>query len=88
MGSAIVCPETGEAVPFRIKTDAKTVVQAWNHFVRVRCPHCGEPHARIYKEVYMEGALTGFQDDLALVLLDQQQRSPLQPKERTPKDLS
>ena len=44
MGSAIVCPEAGEAVPFRIKTDAKTVVQAWNHFVRVRCPHCGEPH--------------------------------------------
>jgi len=29
MGSAIVCPEAGEAVPFRIKTDAKTVVQAW-----------------------------------------------------------
>jgi hypothetical protein len=88
MGSAIVCPDTGEAIPFSIKTGAKTVAQAWNHFVRVRCPHCGEPHARIYKEVYMEGALTGFQDDLALVLLDQQQRSRLQTKERKPKDLS
>lgn len=88
MGSAIVCPETGEAIAFSIKTDAKTVAQAWRHFVRVRCPHCGEPHARIYKEVYMAGALTGFQDDLALVLLDQQQRSRLQPKERTPKGLS
>ena len=88
MRSALVCPETGEIIPFSVKTDAKTVAQAWNHFVRVRCPHCGEPHARIYKEVYIEGALTGFQDDLALVLLDQQQRSRLQPKEGTPKDLS
>ena len=75
MGSAIMCPETGEAAPFRIKTDARTVTQAWNHFVRVRCPHCGESHAGLYKEVYMAGALTGFQDEMALVLLDQDLRA-------------
>lgn len=77
MGSVMRCPETGEAIPFSIKTDAKSVAQAWSHFIRVKCPHCKGRHDIQYKEVYMNGALTGFQDDLALVLLNQRQRSRL-----------
>jgi len=70
MGSAMTCPETGERMPFNIKTDAKSVARAWNQFIRVNCPQCGGRHDVLYKEVYMDGVLTGFQDDLAIVLLD------------------
>ena len=28
MGSAMTCPETGERMPFNIKTDAKSVARA------------------------------------------------------------
>jgi hypothetical protein len=84
MGSAMTCPETGERMPFNIKTDAKSVAQAWNQFIRVNCPHCGGRHDVLYKEVYMDGVLTGFQDDFALVLLDKRQRSRLTTGRKTP----
>ena len=84
MGSAMTCPETGERMPFNIKTDAKSVAQAWNQFIRVNCPHCGGRHDVLYKEVYMDGVLTGFQDDFALVLLDKRQRSRLATERKAP----
>ena len=84
MGSAMTCPETGERMPFNIKADAKSVAQAWNQFIRVNCPHCGGRHDVLYKEVYMDGVLTGFPDDFALVLLDKRQRSRLNTKRKTP----
>jgi hypothetical protein len=74
MGSVLKCPETGEPVRFHVKTDAKSVRQAWNEFIHVTCPHCGRRHDNQYKEVYMDGALTGFQDGFALVLLERRQR--------------
>ena len=84
MGAAMTCPETGERMPFNIKTDAKSVAQAWNQFIRVNCPHCGGRHDVLYKEVYMDGVLTGFQDDFALVLLDKRQRSRLATGKKDP----
>ncbi len=74
MGSVMRCPETGEPVHFNIKTDAKSVAQAWNQFIHVACPHCGNRHNVQYKEVYMDGVLTGFQDDLALILIGKDRR--------------
>jgi hypothetical protein len=75
MGSVLKCPETGEPVRFHIKTDAKSVGHAWYQFIQVACPHCGSRHDTQYKEVYMDGVLTGFQDAFALVLLEKRQRS-------------
>jgi hypothetical protein len=69
---------------FNIKTDAKSVAQAWNQFIRMSCPHCGGRHAVLYKEVFMDGVLTGFQDDFALALLDKRQRSRLTSGRKTP----
>ena len=76
MRSALTCPETGDRMPFNInKTDAKSVAQSWNRFIRVNCPHCGGRHDVLYREVYMDSVLTGFKDDFALVLLDKPWRS-------------
>jgi hypothetical protein len=74
MGSALTCPETGEPVPFRVKTDAESVTQAWNQFFQFACPHCGGSHDIKYKEVYMESVIAGFQDDFALVMLARDHR--------------
>ena len=74
MGSVMRCPATGEPVRFNIKTDAKSVAHAWNRFIHVACPHCGGRHNVQYKEVYMDGVLTGFQDDLSLILIEKDRR--------------
>ena len=66
----MTCPETGERTPLKFKTDAKSVAQAWNRFIRVNCPHCGGRHDVLYKEAYMDSVLTGFKDDFALLVLD------------------
>ena len=79
MGYALTCPETGERVPFHIKTDAKSVTQAWNQFIQIACPHCGGRHDIKYKEVYMDNVITGFQDDFALVMLSKDSRSAKRP---------
>jgi len=84
MASAMTCPQMGERMPFKFKTDAKSVAQAWNRLMRVNCPHCGGRHDVLYKEVYMDGVLTGFQDDFALVLLDKRQRSRLATGKKDP----
>jgi hypothetical protein len=84
MGSALKCPETGEPVRFHIKTDAKSVAHAWYEFVQVACPHCGSRHDIQYKEVYMDGMLTGFQDAFALVLLERRQRSRFSAERNAP----
>ena len=84
MGNALTCPETGERVPFHIKTDAKSVTQAWNQFIQIVCPHCGGRHDVKYKEVYMDNVITGFQDDFALVMLSKDSR----PAKRSRGDLA
>ena len=65
----LTCPQTGARVPFNIKTDAKSVARDWNQSIQIRCPHCGDSHAIKYKEVYMDKAIAGFQDDFALAML-------------------
>ena len=81
MGSALTCPETGEPVPFRVKTDAKSVKQAWNQFIQIACPHCGGRHDLKYKEVYIHSVIAGFQDDFALVMVAKDLRPALKPRD-------
>ena len=66
-------------MPFHIKTDAQSVAQAWNQFIQIVCPHCGDRHDIKYKEVYMDNVITGFQDDFALVMLSKTSRPAKKP---------
>jgi hypothetical protein len=84
MGSVLKCPETGEPVRFHVKADAKSVWHAWNQFIHVTCPHCGGRHDVQYQEVYMDGELTGFQDDFALILLEKRQRPRFNAEKNAP----
>jgi hypothetical protein len=63
MRTSIVCPETGNAFYFEVKSDAKSVASSWRKSLQVACPHCRDFHTFQFRNVYMEGALSGFRED-------------------------
>jgi hypothetical protein len=80
ISGSLTCPQTGERVPFNIKTDAKSVARDWNQFIQIRCPHCDERHDFKYKEVYMDKAINGFQDDFAMAMLSKTSPAKKRPR--------
>jgi hypothetical protein len=69
MRASIVCSETGGPLSFEVKDDTQTVTQNWNRLVHVNCPQCGASHSVRYKEVYMDGVLSGFAADFEGILI-------------------
>ena len=69
MRARLVCPDTGGPVSFDVKDDAATVSRNWKASLAVKCPHCGDTHAVAFKDVYVDGVLTGFRDDFDRLLL-------------------
>jgi hypothetical protein len=69
MRANLVCPGTGGPVSFDVKDDAASVSRNWKASLAVSCPHCRATHAVAFKEVYVEGILTGFCDDFDRLLL-------------------
>jgi hypothetical protein len=63
MRTSIQCPTTALAVSVDIPDDRKFVLTRWDSSCQVQCPHCGEPHIARYREMYVEGVLSGFQGD-------------------------
>lgn len=69
MRASLVCPGTGGPVSFEVKDDAISVSRNWRTSLAVKCPHCGAIHAVAFKDVYVDGVLTGIRDDFDRVLL-------------------
>ena len=69
MHANLVCPETGGPVSFEVDNDAKSVSRDWKASVQVTCPYCGDAHVVAFKDVYIDGVLTGFLEDFDRVLL-------------------
>jgi hypothetical protein len=69
MRASLVCPDTGGPVSFAVKDDAPSVLRNWKTSLAVKCPHCGDTHAVAFKDVYVDGVLTGFRDDFDRLLL-------------------
>ena len=64
----IVCPETGGPLSFEVESDTKSVTRDWRKSFEVRCPHCGADHVVQFKDVYIDGVLSGFRDDFDRLL--------------------
>jgi hypothetical protein len=69
MRATLVCPDPGGLVSFEMEGDATSVSRNWKTSLTVKCPHCGDNHAVAFKEVYVDGILTGFRDDFDRLLL-------------------
>jgi hypothetical protein len=68
MRTSVQCPTTTALIAVNIKDDAKSVSQGWGRSLSLQCPHCGERHVVRYRDVYIEGVLSGFQGDLDRLL--------------------
>ena len=63
MRTSIQCPTTAAVVSINIRDDRQSVLKGWNRSFKVHCPHCGEAHIARYRDMYIDGVLTGFQGD-------------------------
>jgi hypothetical protein len=68
MRTSFRCPTTAALVNLNLKDDAKSVRGGWSKHVELLCPHCGRLHAARYRDMYVDGVLTGFQDDFDKLL--------------------
>ena len=64
MRASIVCPQSGEAISFEVKSDAASVMKGWNRTLKLTCPHCANEHRMKFKHVYIEGVLASFTADV------------------------
>lgn len=62
------CPATAAPIALDLKDDRQTVLEGWNRPVRVNCPHCGGLHMTRYRDVYVEGVLSGLAGDFERIL--------------------
>ena len=68
MRTSIRCPKTAATISIQLNDDRKTVRSGWNRSLTVKCPHCGETHIARYRDVYVDGVLSGFQGDFDRLL--------------------
>jgi hypothetical protein len=57
------CPATAAVVTINLKDDAKSVYRGWRRSLSLKCPHCDETHQVPYRDMYVDGVLSGFQGD-------------------------
>jgi hypothetical protein len=68
MRATVRCPATDAPITITIKDDKQTVFQGWNRSLSMQCPHCKQAHEVKYRDAYVEGVLSGFQDEFDRVL--------------------
>jgi hypothetical protein len=52
-----LCPATQEKIEYRLKADARVLVERWRKNLRCRCPYCKSLHSFSFRAGYVEGAI-------------------------------
>jgi hypothetical protein len=66
MRTSVPCATTGAFVAINIKDDPKAMTRAWGRSHTFQCPHCDQKHVVKYRDAYVEGVLSGFEQDFGL----------------------
>lgn len=59
MRTFVRCPSTAAQIPFDFPDDRQTVLTRWGDSLSAKCPGCGKIHAARYRDLYVEGVLSG-----------------------------
>ena len=64
MRSSIECSVTQSTVRVNLPDDRETMLEGWDRSVIIQCPHCGREHTARYRDMYVEGVISGLAGDL------------------------
>jgi hypothetical protein len=57
---SIRCPKTNNKIEIGVGTDFKSLALLWNVEIKVPCSHCGQSHAVLVRDAYMDQAAVGY----------------------------
>lgn len=63
MRASIQCPTTAATISIDIRDDRQSVFAAWDSSFKLQCPHCDQTHLALYRDLYVDAVLAGFQGD-------------------------
>ena len=53
-----ICPSTQGDLEYRLRADAKTLIERWSKNIRCKCPYCEGVHDFSFRAGYVDGALS------------------------------
>ena len=64
MRSSLECSITRSVIGVELPDDWQTMLQGWDKSVAIQCPHCGREYRARYRDMYVEGVISGLAGDL------------------------